>query len=92
MCGVRFDTQLADEVSRVWWAKTRAAVCGVLRRVARKRARREGGERGGGASGSGGHLAGSKRAEYQGRMRSFDLARGTCRGRDKRADQYRKKE
>ena len=56
------DAQLAAEMSQVWWAKTRAAVCGVLRRVMRKRARREGGERGGGASGSGGHLAGSKRA------------------------------
>ena len=55
------DAQLAAEVGQVWWAKTRAAVCGVLRRVARKRARRGGGVGSGGAGSSGARLAGSKR-------------------------------
>ena len=55
------DALLAAEAKAVWWAKTRAAMCGVLRRVARKRARRAGGERSGGAGGSGAHVAGSKR-------------------------------
>ena len=36
-------------------------MCGVLRRVARKRAKRGDGARGGGASGRGEHLAGNKR-------------------------------
>ena len=36
-------------------------MCGVLRRVAKKRARRGGGGRGGGAGSSGEHRAGSKR-------------------------------
>ncbi len=45
----------------MWWAKTRAAVYGVLQRVARKRARRGGGASSGGAGSSGAHLAGSKR-------------------------------
>ena len=45
----------------MWWARTLAAMCGVLQRVARKRARRAGGERSGGAGGSGAHVAGSKR-------------------------------
>ena len=53
--------QLAAEAGAVWWAKTRAAMCGVLRRAARKRARRGGGGRGGGAGSSSEHLAGSKR-------------------------------
>jgi len=55
------DAQLAAEVGQVWWATTRVAVCGVLRRVARKRARRGGGVDSGGAGGSGARLAGSKR-------------------------------
>ena len=55
------DAQLAAEEGRVWWAKTLAAMCGVLRRVARKRAKRGDGARGGGASGRGEHLAGNKR-------------------------------
>ena len=53
--------QLAAAAEAVWWAKTRAAMCGVLRRVARKRAKRGDGARGGGASGRGEHLAGNKR-------------------------------
>ena len=53
--------QLAAEAGAVWWARTLAAMCGVLQRVARKRARRAGGERSGGAGGSGAHVAGSKR-------------------------------
>mgnify|MGYP000178991555 CR=1 FL=1 len=52
--------QLAAEAGAVWWAKTRAAMCGVLRRAARKRAKRGGGERGGGAGSRGEPLAGSK--------------------------------
>ena len=53
--------QLAAVTEAVWWAKTRAAMCGVLRRVARKRAKRGGGARDGGAGSSGEHLAGGKR-------------------------------
>ena len=67
------DAQLAAEAQAVWWARTRAAMCGVLRRGARKRAKRAGGARGGGASGSGAHVAGSKRdAKRHGRRRWFD--------------------
>ena len=55
------DAQLAAEEGKVWWAKTRAAVCGVLRRVARKRARHGRRAGGGGESSGGGHGPGSKR-------------------------------
>ena len=48
--------QLAADAEAVWWAKTRAAMCGVLRRVAKKRARRGGGAWGGGVSSSGEHV------------------------------------
>ena len=52
---------MAAEAKAVWWARTLAAMCGVLRRVARKRAKRAGGARSGGAGSSSEHLAGSKR-------------------------------
>ena len=53
--------QQAAEVGAVWWAKTLAAMCRVLRRAARKRAKCGGGARGGGAGSSGAHMAGSMR-------------------------------
>ena len=53
--------QLAAAAEAVWWAKTRAAMCGVLRRVARKRAKQGDGARNGGVRGRGAHLAGNKR-------------------------------